>query len=891
MLIHFNIHYRTNFGQVLMLSGSAPETGSFKEENALEMVHTGDGYWHLPVEISTIGMLEYRYFVKENGKVQRKESGNNHTVVLQKSITSCTLYDFWQPEPDNPFLYTSAFTDSLLAVEEKDTSNLYKPGYVVLKVFAPFVRKGQSLGISGEAPLLGNWDPEKALQMLPGKFPEWCISIKASDLSESSKYKFVITDLESGKITSWEWGEPRNLDVPKNIGNQLLMHSGNLFRYQEAPWKGAGVAIPIFSLRSENSCGCGDFGDLKKIIEWAEKTGQQLIQLLPVNDTSLTNTWQDSYPYNSVSIFALHPAYLSISQLHALKDKKTMETFEAECKALNDLPQVDYEKVLRLKISYIRKLYQQEGKTKLRTKGFKTFFDKNQDWLVPYAAFCYLRISREEFDFRKWGEYSVYDANKINDLCQPQQPWYDEIAIHYFTQYLLHVQLTEARDFAHRYSVVLKGDIPIGINRYSVEAWTDPQLFNMDSQIGAPPDDFSETGQNWGFPAYDWERMAAEDYRWWKRRFSKMADYFDAYRIDHILGFFRIWEIPYDSIEGLLGHFQPALPLHPDEIRNYGFRFDETMTEPFIMDWVLDEIFQEKAGEVKKKYLEEPKEGRYKLKAEFNTQKRTLRQLTEQTDSEKFIKAGLFTLCNDVLFVKDTQNPELLHPRISGQKTFWYRSLDWNQKNCFNKLHDEFFYRRNVEFWKQKALEKLPHIINATRMLVCGEDLGMIPSCVPEVMNQLNILSLEIQRMPKTTGVKFENLNSIPYMSVCTTSTHDMNPIRAWWREDRETTQQYYQQILWKQGAAPEDCTPEIARDIAQLHLASPAMWVILPWQDWMAIDGKLRRENPDEERINIPANPRHYWRYRMHMTLEQLLKEDSLNEAILTMNRNSGRF
>jgi len=892
MHIHFNIHYATHFGQVLLLSGSAKEAGNFQEDKAPEMIYTGNGNWSLTIDLNEAGTFEYRYLVKENGKIQRKEWGKPHSVTLWKSIATYFLNDSWQAETSKPYLYTSAFTDSFLAVEEQDTTHLYKPGHIVLKVFAPYVRRGQSLAISGDTDFLGNWDSQRAIAMLPGKFPEWSISFKASELPENSKYKFVIKDQQSEKNSYWEYGEPRYLNRPRITSKAMMMVSGMIFKYQGPQWKGAGVSIPVFSLRSEKSWGCGDFSDLKKMVEWAEKTGQQLVQLLPVNDTSITGTWLDSYPYNAVSIFALHPAYLSIDQLPPLKDENKMAELEINRKKLNDLPEIDYEKVLALKTEYTRELYFQEGKTILRSKGFKAFFEKNKDWLVPYAAFRYLRVKFNDFNFRNWGDYAIYDVQKIADLCQSSPKGKDEIAISYYTQYLLHIQLTDARDFAHTHSVVLKGDIPIGISPFSVEAWTEPHLFNLDSQIGAPPDDFSEKGQNWGFPAYNWEQMAAGNYQWWIRRFRKMADYFDAYRIDHILGFFRIWEIPNNSVEGLLGHFQPALPFSQEEIRNYGFFFNESMTEPFITNHVIETLFHDKAGEVREKYLKKGHEERYQLKTEYNTQLKIRNHFGDHpSDADLFIKNGLFELCNDVLFVKDSHQPKLLHPRISGQKTFWYQALDYHQKNSYNSLHDDFFYKRNVDFWRQKALEKLPHILNATRMLVCGEDLGMIPECVPDVMHRLNILSLEIQRMPKTLGIKFENLNYLPYMSVCTTSTHDMNPVRAWWNEDRGNTQQYFQEILWKHGEAPQDCTPEIARTIVQNHLNAPSMWVILPWQDWMSIDGRLRRKKAEEERINVPSNPRHYWRYRMHMTLEKLLNEEALNNAILLLNKSAGRY
>jgi len=893
MKLQFNIHYVTYGNQALILIGNTPETGLFNEDNAIFLTPSGDGFWKLELEVKDTVVLEYRYLIRNNRQTERREWGENHRVVLPEGLRNCILHDFWQAEPDMSFLYTSAYTDSLLKVEHEPTAIEYVSNKVILKVHAPFVRKNQCLGISGDCGLLGGWKTDKALKMNSERFPEWAISLDANNLPLSSSYKFVLLDKVSGKILHYEWGEPRTLVLPQDTENRMIQYTGMTFRFQEAPWKGAGVAIPIFSLRSENSWGCGDFGDLKKMIDWAAATSLQLIQTLPVNDTTLTETWRDSYPYSAISNNALHPMYCSIHDLPALKDKVLMESLEAARIKLNKLPQMDYESVLNLKWKYFKELFNQEGQQVLSSTEFKEFLDNNGDWLIPYAAFCYLRWKTEQTDFRNWGEWALYDAFKIQRFSDPSQTYYSEIAIHYYIQYLLHVQLIEARNYAHKHSVVLKGDIPIGISRNSVEAWSESALFNMDVQVGAPPDEFSATGQNWGFPSYNWDRMKADDFRWWKRRFEKMADYFDAYRIDHILGFFRIWEIPSHSVEGLLGHFNPALPLHAQDMMIYGFHFDsESMTTPFLPENLLYYLFGADTPMVAKTYLKKKKDGNYQLKSAFETQQQIKAHFGEgplEPDSIK-LRNHLYALCNEVLFVPDPHQTGYFHPRISAFGTERFRWLSDEQKHAFGRLYNDFFYVRNVDFWKQQALEKLPALVQSTRMLSCGEDLGMIPSCVPVVMHQLKILSLEIQRMPKSTGSLFENLNNIPYQSVCTTSTHDMSPLRTWWLENRLVIQQFYNQILWKGGEAPLECTPELATLVVENHLAAPAIWVILPWQDWMAIDKKLRNPDPLSERINIPSNPQHYWRYRMHLSLEQLLRAMVFNARMKEMVMKSGR-
>jgi len=307
---------------------------------------------------------------------------------------------------------------------------------------------------------------------------------------------------------------------------------------------------------------------------------------------------------------------------------------------------------------------------------------------------------------------------------------------------------------------------------------------------------------------------------------------------------------------------------------------------------LIGNLFGADAPMVIKTYLKKKKDGHYQLKAAFETQQLIKAAFGDgPLEPENVaLRNKLYSLCSEVLFVPDPHQTGYFHPRISAFGTERFRWLTDEQKHAFGRLYNDFYYVRNVEFWRQKALEKLPALVQFTRMLSCGEDLGMIPSCVPDVMRQLRILSLEIQRMPKTTGALFENLNNIPYQSVCTTSTHDMSPLRAWWLEDRPTIQQFYNQILWKGGEAPWECDPELATSVVQNHLASPAIWVILPWQDWMATDKKLRNPDPLSERINIPSNPQHYWRYRMHLSLEQLLKAKVFNAKIKDMVVRSGR-
>ena len=602
--------------------------------------------------------------------------------------------------------------------------------------------------------------------------------------------------------------------------------------------------------------------------------------------------WTDSYPYSCISIFALHPQYANLHGLPLIDNEEKRHHYEQLRRELNSKPQIDYEGVNNAKIAYLHDLYEQNGEKILGTHAFKEFFKEAASWLVPYAQYCTLRDANGTADFSMWPDHNQWNEDDRKHLSDPRTKEYKAVSFWYYVQFILNTQMEEVHKYAREHHVILKGDIPIGVNRYGCDVWTEPRYFNLNGQAGAPPDAFSTNGQNWGFPTYNWEEMIKDGCEWWIRRFKNMAKFFDAYRIDHVLGFFRIWEIPSDAVHGLLGQFAPALAMSADEIRGYGLNFqEERFTEPFITDWVLDRVFGGRADEVKEKYLDRIDGERYKMKPEYDTQKKIQKVFEGVTDQNELnFRDGLYSLISDVLFVRDRKNKNMFHPRISAQFDFIYESLYDNDKGAFNRLYNDYFYRRNNQFWYGEAMKKLPVLVQATRMLVCAEDLGMVPDCVPWVMNQLRILSLEIQSMPKDPHVRFGHLSRNPYRSVCTFSTHDMPTMRQWWDEDWPRTQEYYNTMLYRQGPAPHPLPGWLARDIISRQLTSPSMLCVLSIQDWMAMDETLRLADADKERINVPAIVPYYWRYRMHVNIEDLKDNKNFTQNISDLIVESGR-
>ncbi|MCH5232444.1 MAG: 4-alpha-glucanotransferase [Muribaculaceae bacterium] len=892
MKISFNIHYHTRWGESLYLCGDILRLGGGDPHEAIEMKPVSPDLWNVEIEFKKApDSIDFFFIVKSKDREWRYEWGKPHHYQACKGVDFVKIFSSWHDRPIDLPYYSSAFVDGILKRKNKDADFISSPGSMQLQVSAPMVKPDEVLAICGEGDLLGNWLPSKALVMNDSKYPVWTASIPLSTYQKPFEYKFVVVKKDTGEAVAWENINNRICGFTNEKNGTLIIVDGLRFANPRDNWKGAGTAIPVFSIRTSDDDGVGDFLDLKKMVDWCELTGQTILQILPINDTTKTGEWTDSYPYSANSTFALHPMFIRLEEVGVLKDDNRMKQFKKEVARLNQLKEVDYEAVNKLKVSYLKEFFRESGEETLNNREFKAFVENNDDWLMPYCAWRVLCEKYDTPDNNLWGEMSVFEYDKVEKFSRENK---DEILFHYFVQYHLDKQLRSVTEYAHSKGVVLKGDIPIGIGRFSVDAWQYPRLFNMNCQAGAPPDDFSVLGQNWGFPTYNWEEMAKDGFQWWKARFRKMAEYFDAYRIDHILGFFRIWQIPLNALHGLLGYFNPALPYSPDELRNnYDFRIDPAIqTNPLIMEWMLTDFFGGNSEEVKRLYLDNIGDGKYKLKEFVDTQSKVAEYFAGQEHNEKniLICNGLLGLIDDVLFIEDPYKKDHYHPRIAGQHTYQYRMLSDHDKWSFNRLYDDFYYHRHNDFWYGKAMWKLPPLIDSTRMLCCAEDLGMIPACVPEVMARLEILSLEIQRMPKDPALAFGDTWRYPYFSICTTSTHDMGGIRVWWESDRASTQRFFNEALHEPGEAPYYAEPWVCKKILELQLKSPSMFCILPLADWLSADEELRRENPHDEQINEPSNPNHYWRYRMHLNVEDLLKQAEFNKelrnAIITSAR-----
>ena len=880
--LRFQIEYHTNWGECLQV-----ELQTSNGEKGRITLKTNDGQlWcgdFTPAPNTTF--IRYLYCVYAGGRIIRKELRTPRLLHLEpvnprkkREDVACVnrqkvilLTDSWTDESIAAVYYSKAFRQCIYrepAVVEPDPefSSSYK-----LRLEALPAPEGFRWGVVGSSVALGQWKTDQARIFRCVDSYTWEVDLEKSDLDGMTAYKIVLVNEANRSQIHWEKGEDRLIPQVNGADTEkIVLVNVSSPRFDLPRWRGAGIVLPVFSLRSRTSFGVGDFGDLRKLIDWAYLCGLKAVQILPINDTTRTGTWADSYPYNAISVFALHPIYIDLNEW---SDLPLFHKYREQGEKLNALPQLDYERTFALKSAFLHELHALRGKEISASEAYSDFVRKNSSWLEPYVTFCNKRDKYGTADFRRWPPVKV--------STEIESDYYT------FVQFLLFSQLSAVHKYATEKGVLLKGDIPIGVSRDSATAWHAPHLFHFEGSAGAPPDAFAVDGQNWGFPTYNWDAMAQDNYAWWRERLKYMGQFFDAYRIDHVLGFFRIWEIPVSQTYGTLGYFRPALPFSKAEIAAYGFNLPVCQyVSPRITELDMAELRKKVRWEELSSFVDKAG-GYYVLKSQVTTQKEVLK-----LELPEVLKKILLDIIADVLFIEDPEKKGFYHPRIAAQKTRAFAQLPTDQQQAFNRLHDDFFYNRHNHFWTEKAAKKLAVVTqydeNET-MLPCAEDLGMVPAGVKEVLNDLHILSLEIESMPKTFGQQFADLKCNPYCSVATIATHDMPPFRLWWQQDAERRQDYWTKILNREGKAPESADYEICEAVVRNFLAAPSMLCLIAVQDFLGMSN-LRNPIPEAEQINEPANSHHYWRYRMYLNIEDLFLASDFNEKLRSLIKCSGR-
>ncbi|PZP49776.1 MAG: hypothetical protein DI598_07065 [Pseudopedobacter saltans] len=886
------LQYHTNPGESIWITSSGLLLG---DSVLKQMVYHDNDHWRLELELDPSQIKEdipYRYHIKNTDGSFQDDYEEKRISLKSLKFPFLFIRDFWSYAGYHENVYYKKPFDFLiqrdLSVKIKDLTTTTTH---VFQVKVAYLKPNEGVCVIGSEPFLGAWD-NKDFQKLQydSKSRVWKGLFNLKDFSSHIKYKYGIYNKDTNELVALENGDNRNSFSLYEKG--LVVQNDGFIRLDEKGWKGAGLNIPLFSIRSEKDFGIGDLGSIKTIVDWMSSVGLKLLQLLPINDTTVSKTWKDSYPYSSISVFALHPIYIDLDALFSDEDKQktSIKTLFDQKENLNSLSQLDYESVYKLKWQLVVEAYKLYKKETVASSDFKIFVKKNENWLKAYAAFSVLRDEYGNANYEEWKDATQYSDAIFDQLFKSKK---DKILICFYVQYILSKQLLDAVQYAHDNQIVLKGDIPIGVDRHSADVWQYPTLFNTTMQAGAPPDYFTKDGQNWGFPTYEWDEMEKDNYSWWSSRLSNMSQYFDAIRIDHILGFFRIWSIPEEQVQGILGYFQPCIPIEESEFLewNIPFRYNR-YCKPFINDSILNETFGDMVDYIKSEYLQLESDGTYSFIPAFDTQKKIKAQFDnfEYNAHNDWMQKSLLGLMANVLFIPDKIHGKY-HCRFVLYETSSYAHLDdWEKKQLYY-LYLNYYFERQNDFWKKIGYKQLSAITSATDMMICGEDLGMVPHTVPIVMDQLGVLGLKVQRMASDISTHFTNPLHVGFLNIVTPTTHDMPPIRNWWNGESVTIKElFYKTQLLDKGLTPAICDEYIVSQVVFNHLQSPALWSVFLIQDILAMDNTTANPLLEEDIINRPEVAHFYWRYRMHLSVEKLLKEERLNGKIKNLLQLSSR-
>jgi 4-alpha-glucanotransferase len=635
-----------------------------------------------------------------------------------------------------------------------------------------------------------------------------------------------------------------------------------------------GISIPVAALRTSAGCGVGEFADLVPLGAWCREAGLDVIQLLPVNDTG-TN----SSPYSALSAFALHPLYLNLDALpggerHAAEIRDFRENAPRG--------RFSYQQVLAFKLEIIEKVCAENAKAIAADKTFAQWRKANP-WVIPYSVFTALKKQHANAPWASWGDMASPSAAQVTawweahlPLCMPAE----------WVQFQLETQLASASHALEKQGVFLKGDLPILMSRESADVWAERAFFDLTGIAGAPPDMFSPDGQNWGFPIYDWESLGREGYRWWKDRLKQAGKFFHVFRIDHVLGFFRIWRIPQGEVTGLLGRFSPSSSLSREGLASIGFDNERLrwLSVPHVSGAEIAAALGGSADHVTAAYLRRiGGENLFNIAPEYDSE-----SAVHALDEPPAVKAFLLSWHG---------NRALLDDGTGGFSPAWYleskkgyQGLSAEEKNRLGNLVGQR-RRESEEGWETTGRRLLSVLQGATDMLVCAEDLGDVPRCVPRVLDSLGILGLRIVRWareyettPPGRPAPFIPPSRYPLLSVCTPSVHDTSTLRGWWEEDAAERELFFRS-LGEQGACPPRMQLPLLSKIMAHCAGAQSLLCMFQVQDLLDLDQELWSADPGTDRINVPGTvTEQNWTWRMPVSVEDLSRRTGLRGKIRTV-------
>ena len=663
--------------------------------------------------------------------------------------------------------------------------------------------------------------------------------------------------------------------------------------------KRTGIVVPLSALYTKECPSCGDFLALKDLADFCQKAGFSIVQLLPVNDTGT-----QSSPYSGLSAFALHPLFIRISALPefkaAMKSNKAFSTeyknFEKnfEYKRRFNYAEVLSEKVklLHLLFNYIeKKNAKDEAEAAKLNKELAEFVSKNL-WIIPYAVFKNIKDENMQASWKSW-EPSLqklsYDQIKLKWQNKAKKSSHDFFV---WCQLRASQQFKEGAECLRAKNIILKGDIPILMNEDSVDCWTYPEFFRQELRAGSPPDGGNPMGQNWGFPTYDWDRLEADEFTWWKDRIKTSAQYYDAFRIDHILGFFRIWAASEKDTTAYLGHTIPYADFSHKTLNDLGFSDDRIkwLSEPHIPTGTIESITwnHDEATAVLEKLCDRVNsEELWNFKKEIEGDKEIYAMhFFDDEGKDNAIKNALAEKWRDRSLIQ-IKKDHFVKVYTFQNSTAW-KTLSWEEQEKLKKLFAETEVKEN-ELWGKQAETTLSAIVHASDMIPCAEDLGVNLAVMPEVLKKLDILSLKVIRWTREwekPGQPYIPFADYPELSVATTSVHDSSTLRQWWNQEKDSVWAFLNSL--QADNKPDGNSafiPEIAEFIMRAFAKCKSSLLINPLQDYLFLEHSFYLENENDERINIPGSVNDFnWTYRIPVTISEMAENKGLLNKIKTI-------
>lgn len=808
--------------------------------------------------------------------------------------------DIWRDKPLQYYLLTQAYatwhgrTDineeqqSALVSADKQMPLFRKT--LFFRVLAPQLKAGESLALLGNHPILGDWNPQRYLPMYKMGSCEWMLTVNVNNVAQSLEYKYVVVKDDEHALVRWEEGDNRIADCQNLVDSEVLVHHGDVTRLADDQWHGAGVSVNVLSLRSEKNYGVGDFGSLMQLLQWSSQVGMAVLQTTTLQDVSQNNSLSASNPFAVVSAYALNPLLMDLDALGRIDDETKMNTFLRQRRELNASPSIDFEAVARVKETYVRDRFAEEGEDCLASEEFQSFYNQHASWLRVYAVYKALSV-QERWEESLQDSDIAYSQQLIDRFSAADSALASDVRWVYYVQYHLYRQFNAVSKYARKHRIALMMTLPYGYNQCSVEVWQHPEFFDRRFVLGEQPSYDNPQGVKSSLPLLvrpiEPQSQAVFD-EWRRHQLAHWATFVDSIQLEHVDNYFTSWAIPQEATQSTMGVFRPSLPMREGELQCGLVDFNKKLyRQPFINDATIQQLFGIHSAYVKQYYLTAHAYGLYTLRDEVSNQQAIEACFKGKNDeNSQWIKNGLEQLCANRLFVSDIDNPQWVHPRLAGNHTLFFHLLSNEEQQAYLGLSHSYFHRRYDAYWKQCGTQVLDNLLSDTNLLVVVDNpTAELSPAMTEVVTKQRLMPVCMQLRQRGYDGEFGHLEQNTYQTMDVLTTAATPTLHQWWEANPHRTQRFALTKLQKEGHISRRLSPMLAEELVRRHLFSPSMLCVLSLSDWLAMDSQMSYEGYSNASLfsNVDDG-QEIWAARAATSLETLMQAKPFNNKLASM-------